>query len=156
MRTPVALAIAVLTACAATSASGDRCSVEDFLALPYAEQTTGIRDCSPAQQVDLYMRTVERTHPPEIALADSIAPTGPQLVPALLEELTYRTSHAAQVEFLVYVFLRMKNLGYYDASNDPLVIGDISKGIESIGEPETKAWCNEMLESIRSNKKGSE
>jgi hypothetical protein len=130
-------------------ASVPRCSVGEFLDLTYDRQRSEIRLCSPSRQVDLYMRTMERTHPPRIGLADIVAKSGSEVVPALLEEMKYRTSSASQIESVVFLFLRMKQLGTYDASGDPLILEEISSAVESIHEPQSRAICDDMLEAIR-------
>jgi hypothetical protein len=145
-----ALTCSLLMTCTGiASDNGGNCAVAVFLKMPFEQQKKEILHCSPSRQVDLYMRVVENTHPPEISLADSIAPTGHDLVPALLEELKYRTPLASQVGSLLFVFVRMKHLGYYDAASDPKLIRDIEERVKLIGEPESRGAAEELLESLR-------
>ena len=69
-------------------------------------------------------------------------------MPHLLEELQYRAPLASQVESLLFVLVRMKRLGYFDAASDPELLGKIEERVNVIGGPEARAWSKELLEEL--------
>ena len=130
-------------------AGGIDCSVQEVLQMTYKERLEALKRCSPPEQAELYIRSVEASHPPQLSLADAISPSGAALVPHLIRTLDEQPESAARLGFVLFAMVRMKDTGSFDASRDPSLLGDMKARVSAIKDPEARAWSEELMASLK-------
>jgi hypothetical protein len=123
---------------------------EAFLRLTIAEQRTAIVQHSPEQQIELYLSAMLAEHPPDVALADTLARQGADLAPFLIQRLGEEEREIAKMH-LIDVFLRMQQLGVHSVGSDMETMAVLEREAAAMQDPQWKDMSQELLESIRAN-----
>ena len=94
---------------------------DDFVRHSYSEQRRLILNYPLEQQVDLYLKVMRETHPPNMGLADIVASHGADIVPILRERLAAEDNGSEEQDFnkmnLFSVFWRMQAFGHFQVAS---------------------------------------
>ena len=112
---------------------------DDFVRKPYLEQDRLILNYSLEQQVDLYLKVMLETHPPNMGLANSVASHGAEIVPILRERLATEDDGSFGQDFnkmnLFSVFWRMQVFGHYPVASDGKIMNLLKRQAELMQHP---------------------
>ncbi len=115
--------LALLLLCAfqvgATQSRGDEYPSEhgEFLKQTRAVRKTSLASYPPREQVELYLSAMLVKHPPQLELADVVAASGPTVLPIIIDRIRREEHDFVKVD-LLYVVVRMQELGYIPVSSD--------------------------------------
>lgn len=121
---------------------------EQFLELSRVQRNVEILKKPLAEQVELFMMVMEKTHHEDFALVEALASNGSDLIPHLLERLHVEKSAVSKCH-LLQVFWIMQRGSYYDVASDSRLVKELEQEIASIGEDTMRERGERYLRDIR-------
>lgn len=154
VRVAVILLVLVLGCLGGPQASSN-CRWEEFQTLSFKQRQEAMRDCSPSERVELYLKSVWATIPPNSDLAKTLASMGGEVVPAIVARIERSEELADELDKpeLLFVLELMQILGSFDVSKDAATMSRLSNAVSSMTERELREWAQETLGTIA--KRGS-
>ena len=110
--------------------------IESFTRLSLPEARSAILNYPLELQVDLYVASMMKNHPPDLGLTSVLASHGEQVVPHLLRRLTEnKTDWDIEKTHLIAVFEDMQIFQIYDVASDETVMRILNQQIIAMKEP---------------------
>ena len=127
------------------------CQWKKFEKLDFQERQRAIYDCSPDQQVDLFLRATFENAPPDVEkLSEPLASLGEHVAPAIVARIErLETSEQYQTLELLFVLLRMEHGGYFAVSRDDGLMQRLDTAISRLHEPAVKDAAEGIVRWIR-------
>ena len=119
-----------------------------FLDLPRDQRAAAIAGYPPEQQVDLYLWDLRVKHPPALELADAVARSGDRVLPILVRRIATEESERTRVD-LLYVVLRIQELGVVDVAQDTEIMSALGAYVASIEDPDWNRQARDILIGIQ-------
>jgi len=121
---------------------------EAFLELPRDQRKAALEQHPPEEQVDLYVSAMLVKHPPDLELADAVAANGTRVLPLLIERLQAEKREVVQVD-LLYVLLRMQQMGEADVAGDAETMATLEGVVSAMKDPAWKREASDFVNRIR-------
>jgi len=121
---------------------------EAFLELPRDQRRPVLQQHPPEEQVDLYVSAMLVKHPPDLELADVVAANGTRVLPVLIERLRAEKREVVQVD-LLYVVLRMQEMGEANVAGDPEAMSTLEGVVSAMKDPALKREASGFVDRIR-------
>lgn len=128
------------------------CGWEEFRAVNRTGWKDALGRCSPAEQVEIYIKSVFSTIPANYDLVDAIAGQGKNVVPALVERIERSDSLEDELNMpeLLFVLVRMQSSGSYAVAEDKRVMARLSAAVRAMKEEGLKEATEQSLGRLTS------
>lgn len=143
----IALAMTVLAsgilACSPPLTPEDR----EFLLLTPAERHDALVRREPEEQVRLFLLAMDKTHPPDLTLVESLAAGGAAVAPLIVTQLEAADNDDDRL-YLLMVLGTMASQGHYDLRDDSRAISVAKAVVEVISVSSMRRLAEDELRII--------
>ena len=146
----------IITACSSSSImTSDKknhiCTSGHFIQLDEQSRKEVLPNCTPEQQIDLYISWARATYPTNTDHVVDLAMTGEDIVPYLINRLEKRNHLSDEIfkpDFMM-ILETMDRLGYYEVSENKNVMDRIQIAIENMESSYAKSWSKDIFSEMK-------